>query len=329
MERHHWRQSSLTPIDDANAVLPNRWQRRMNREMPAFYDDPEVKALLLARLKTYAEAGQILNAEGVWKDGRGSPAGCVVEATGLALWPERTGMPKVFGAMLDGVAKYLGSPQRAGRFTLEWFDAVAVGQDMGVLAHALIGWLLTDGRYGMLHLSADEQVLAIVRRVAELHRRGEAGQEPTPTEWSMARDAAMAAADAHEPGTEKLMMSMVEACAWNPATAATVISDTLQAWIRLGTARDGPARAEKIQRAVDALVAEREAEAEKAGLPKPAPDMKRVGMIFMNGMMAAIQADHEQFAKVVVDLTKRSGARSRDAPSEATGGIRSESEVSS
>jgi hypothetical protein len=62
--------------------------------MRAFHSDPAVKSQLVDRLKAYAEAGAIINAENVWKDGKGSPSGCVLHDAGLASRPERTGMPK-------------------------------------------------------------------------------------------------------------------------------------------------------------------------------------------------------------------------------------------
>jgi hypothetical protein len=283
--------------------------------MQAFHNDPAVKSELVDRLKAYAEAGAIINAENVWKDGKGSPSGCVVHDAGLALWPERTGMPKAFGAAIDAVAKDLGSPENAGRFAVEWFDAVPVGEDMGGVAHALTGWLLTDGEHGILRLATTEAVREIVRRVAELHRRGVAGQLPTAAEWGAARAAAMAASDACEKGTEKLVMATAEAAAWNPATAATVISDTLRAWSLLGPARGGAARkahAEQMSRDIQPRNAERAGEAEKAGLPKPAVDMKEVGKAVFAVIMRAAQADHERVAKALLDLTRRSAARSSD-----------------
>jgi hypothetical protein len=285
--------------------------------MQAFHNDPAVKSLHVDRLKAYAEAGAIINAENVWKDGKGSPSGCVVHDGGLALWPERTGMPKALGAAIDAVAKNLGSPENAGRFAVEWFDSVAVGEDMGRVAHALIGWLLTDGEQGILRLATAEAVHEIARRVAELHRRGAAGQAPTAAEWGAARAAAMAVSDSYEKGIEKLVVATVEAAAWNPATAATVISDTLRAWSLLGPVRGGAdrkAHAEQMGRDLEARNAQRAAEAEKAGLPKPAVDMREVFNGVFAVMARAAQADHEQVAKVLVDMTKRSAARSSDEP---------------
>jgi hypothetical protein len=285
--------------------------------MQAFHNDPAVKSRLVERLKAYAEAGAIINAEHVWKDGKGSPMGCVVHDAGLALWPQRTGMPKAFGAAIDAVAKYLGSPENAGWFAVEWLDAVPVGEDMAGVAHGLIGWLLTDDAYGILRLATTEAAQEVVRRVAELHRRGEAGQVPTAAEWGAARAVAMAVSDACEKGTEKLVVATAEAAAWNPATASTVISDTLRAWSMLGAARGGAARqahAEQVNRDLQARHALAAAEAEKAGLPKPAVDMREVGNAVYAVIMRAAQADHQQVAKVLLDLTRRSAARSSDEP---------------
>jgi hypothetical protein len=283
------------------------WRNTEGFIVQAFHNDPAVKSQLVDRLKAYAEAGAIINAENLWKDGKGSPMGCVVNDTGLALWPERTGMPKAFGAAIDAVAKNLGSPENAGRFAVEWLDAVPVGEDMGGVAHALIGWLLTDGEQGVLRLATTEAVREMVRRVAELHRRGAAGQAPTAAEWGAARAAAMAVSDTYEKGIEKLVMATVEAAAWNPATAATVISDTLRAWSLLGSARGGAGRkehAEQMSRELQTRNAQAAADAEKAGLPKPDIDMVEVRNAVFAVMMRAAQADHERVAKALLDLTK-------------------------
>ena len=285
--------------------------------MQAFHNDPALKSQLLERLKTYAEAGAIINAENVWKDGKGSPSGCLLQDGGLASWPERTGMPRAFGAAIDAVARNLGSPEAAGRFAVEWLDAVPVGADMCSVAHALIGWLLTDDEYGIQRLAATEAAEEVVRRVAELHRRGAAGEVPTAAEWGAARTAAMAVSDTCEKGTEKSVMATVEAAAWNPATAATVMSDTMRAWSLLGAARGGSARqahAEQLDRDIKARNALRAAEAEKAGLRKPDVDMLELRNAVFAVIMRALQADHERVAKVLLDLTKRSAARSRNAP---------------
>jgi hypothetical protein len=276
--------------------------------MQAFHNDAAVKSRLVDRLKADAEAGAIINAENVWKGGKGSPSGCVVQGEGLTLWPERTGLPKALGAALDALAKHLGSPENAGRFTVEWLDAVPVGEDMAGVAHGLIGWLLKDAEYGILRLATTDAVQETVRRIADLHRCGAAGEVATAAEWGAARAAAMAVSDACEKGTEKRVAATAEAAAWNPAAASTVISDTLQAWSLLGVARGGAARqadAEQMSRELNARHARAEAEAAKAGLPKPAVDKREVAGAVYAVIMRALQADHQRVANVLLDLTRR------------------------
>jgi hypothetical protein len=108
-----------------------------------------------------------------------------------------------------------------------------------------------------------------------------------------------------------VVVTTAEAAAWNPATAATVISDTLRAWSTLGPVRGAAGRkehAEQMGRDIEARNAQRAAEAEKAGLPKPAVDMVEARNAFFTVMMRAAQADHERVARALLDLTKRSAA---------------------
>jgi hypothetical protein len=71
-----------------------------------------------------------------------------------------------------------------------------------------------------------------------------------------------------------------------------------------------------MDRDIKARHAQRVAEAEKAGLPKPDIDMAEVRNAVFAVMMRAAQADHERVAKALVDLTKRSAARPSNAPQE-------------
>jgi uncharacterized protein (DUF2267 family) len=73
---------------------------------------------------------------------------------------------------------------------------------------------------------------------------------------------------------------------------------------------------EQLDRDIKARNAQRSAEAEKAGLPKPDVDTVELRKAVFAVIMRALQADHERVAKVLLDLTKRSAARSRNAPQE-------------
>jgi len=284
--------------------------------MQAFHGDTAAKSHLLDRLRVYAEAGAIINADNVWKDGKGSPVGCVVESTDLGLWPQRTGMPKALGCALDHVAKNLGSPRNAGLFVVEWIDAVPVGENMCGVAHELIGWLLTDPEHGVLRLASTETARQSVCRVAEMHRRGAAGQAPAAADWAEVRGAILAVpAPGDKDRTQQWVMAAAESAAWNPETAATVIADTLRAWSLLGAARRAvakPADSAQLTRDTQPQIPLPKAPAPD-GLTKPGIDMNKLRDAFFAEMMRLAQLEHQKVAKAMLDFTRRSAAPAMDA----------------
>ena len=205
-----------------------RLEQSIGDAMQAFHADPAIKQEFLARLQAHAEAGEIINRANVWHDGKGGPVACMVHDTDLAVWQQRTGIPKAVGSALDIVASYLDDPEQAARLVLEWVEAVEVGQDLGGVAPALIEWLMSDSEHGLHRCADDEAVRRMISRVADLHRRAATGDAPPEAEWKAARAAAMAATDACENPLEKSIAAAAEAAAWNPATSATAVSDT--AW---------------------------------------------------------------------------------------------------
>jgi hypothetical protein len=243
----------------------------MTGTMQAFHADPALKQDFLARLQAHAQAGEIINRASVWKDGNGGPVACMVHDTDLAVWQQRTGIPKAVGSALDSAASYLDEPDQAARFVLEWVEAVEVGQDLRCVAPALMEWLLSDSEYGIHRFAEDEAVRQMIRRVADLHRHAAIGDAPDEAEWRTARSAAMAATDACGNPVEKSIAAAAEAAAWNPATSATVVSDTMRAWDHLFPRRvpwlvGGGAA---LDREIKAWIEQLKADAEKAGLPAP------------------------------------------------------------
>src|SRR5437667_224727 len=83
------------------------------------------------------------------------------------------------------------------------------------------------------------------------------------------------------------------------SNGSTGIADTLRAWSLLGAARGGAARQahiEQVNRELQARRALAVAEAEKAGLPTPAVDMREIGNAVFGVIMRAAQADHQEVA---------------------------------
>jgi hypothetical protein len=299
-----------------------RLEQGVDDHMQAFHADPAIKLAFLARLQAHAQAGEIINRANVWSDGKGGPVACMVHDTDLAVWQERTGVPKAVGSALDIAASYLDEPEQAARFVLEWVEAVEVGQDLRCVAPALIEWLLSDSEHGILRLAEDEAARQIIRCVADLHRRVAVGDAPPEVEWRAARAAAMAATDACETPLEKSILACVEAAAWNPATSATAVSDTVRAWVKLFPRR-APGlvgRGATLDREIKAWIGQLKADAEKAGLPAPSigerdlcvthPAVVALKRSQMDEIRQAQRQDRQRLAEVLLALTWQSAAAS-------------------
>jgi hypothetical protein len=299
-----------------------RLAQRMEHAMQAFHADPALKQELLTRLQAHAEAGEILNRANVWHDGKGGPVACMVHDTDLSVWQQRTGIPKAVGSALDTVASYLAEPEQAARFVLEWVEAVEVGQDLGGVAPALIEWLMSDSEHGLHRFADDEGVRRMISRVADLHRRAATGDAPPEAEWKAARVAAMAATDACENPLEKSIAAAAEAAAWNPATSATVVSDTVRAWVNLFPRRMPGlvGRGATVDREIKAWIGQLKADAEKAGIPAPNISERDLCMTHpavvalkrsqMDEIRRAQREDRRRLAEVLLAMTWQSAAPS-------------------
>jgi hypothetical protein len=297
-----------------------RIEQRISDTMRAFHADPAIRLELLTRLEAHAQAGEIVNRANFWQDGKGGPVACLVHDTSLVVWQERTGIPRAVGNALDMVASNLDGPERAARFALEWLEAVAVGQDLRSVAPALIDWLLTDSEHGVLRFAEGEALRQTISRVAELHRRVAAGDAPPEAEWRAARTAAIAATDAGGNAGEKLIAAAAEAAAWNPATSATVVSDTVGVWAKLFSRRapQSAGRGWALNQEIKAWLAQLTADAEKAGLPAPNiserdlcekhPAAVALKRIQSDEIKRALREDRQRLAQALLTMTRRSAA---------------------
>jgi hypothetical protein len=299
-----------------------RLEQRQNDAMQAFHADPAIKQEFLTRLQAHAQAGEIINRANVWNDGKGGPVACMVHETDLAVWQERTGIPRAVGSALDIAASYLDEPEQAARFVLEWVEAVEVGQDLRSVAPALMEWLLSDGEYGIHRLAENEAVRQMINFVADLHHRAATGDAPPEAEWRAARNAAMATTDACENPLEKSIAEAAEAAAWNPAISATAVSDTVRAWVKLFPRR-APGlvgRGATLDREINAWIGQLKADAEKDGLPAPNiserdlcvthPAVIALKRLQMDEIRQAQRQDRQRVAEVLLAMTWQSAAAS-------------------
>jgi hypothetical protein len=299
----------------------------MEHDMRAFHADPALKQEILARLKTHAQAGEILNCAHVWDDGKGGPVACMVHDTDLAVWQQRCGIPKAVGSALDLAASHLDGPEQAAGFAIEWVEAVEVGQDLRGVAPALLAWLLSDREHGILRFAEPEAVREAIGRVADLHRRAAAGDVAPEAEWRAARAAAMAATDACETPLQKSIAAAGEAAAWNPATAAAAVSDTVRAWVNLFSLRVPrfTGRGAMLDREIKEWLGRLKADAEKAGLP--APNVSEHDLCVAHPAVVAFKRaqaeeikraqrdDRQRLAEILLTLTWQSTTWQSAAPS--------------
>jgi hypothetical protein len=299
-----------------------RIEQRIDDAMQAFHADPAIKQEFIDRLQAHARAGEILNRASVWNDGKGGPVACMVHDTDLGVWEQRTGIPKAVGSALDVAASYLDQPEQAARLVLEWVEAVEVGQDLGRVAPALMEWLLSDSEHGIHGLADNEAARQMINRVADLHRRAATGDAPPEAEWRAARAAAMAATDACETPLGKSIPACAEAAAWNPATSATVVSDTVRAWANLFPRR-APGlvgQGATLDREIKVWIAQLTADAEKAGLAAPNiserdlcvthPAVVALKRSQMEEIKRAQRHDRRRLAEVLLALTWQTAAAS-------------------
>jgi hypothetical protein len=236
----------------------------------AFHNDPALKQEFISRLSGHAQAGELLNAASSWKDGKGSPVACMVHDTNLIVWQGQTGIPKAVGNALDTAAALFDRPAKAAQFTLEWMEAIAVGQDLCGVAPGLIIWLLSDAEHGLRRWTMEARVGEAIDRVVGLHRRAASGNVPDESEWQQVRAAAMAATDGCE-GVENAIAACTEAAAWNTASASTAVSDTVRVWTNLvAVRRQGQfGRSFALDGEIKAWIAQLADDANRAGRPAP------------------------------------------------------------
>lgn len=104
----------------------------------------------------------------------------------------------------------------------DWLGVVAPGADLSGLASRTLIWAIEK--------AGEEAPRGEARAVIELHRLVIAGERPARAQWSEARRAAVIATEHSDPASH-YAHAMVEAAAWHPDSAASVLYDTLLPWL--------------------------------------------------------------------------------------------------
>ncbi|WP_342249189.1 hypothetical protein [Sphingomonas sp. OTU376] len=157
---------------------------------------------------------------------------------------EAIGLPAAIPPALEMIGRLGDSPDAL----VLWLDAVAPGASLRHLPSKMLLW--TMHRLEESGFLSDE-----LGKVAGLHARLIAGDEPPRAEWKAVRRAAIAETNARQ-GLDRLAHGVVEAAAWDPAVAPTVLREALGPWLQhiAATAATGTGWSEADVRAMQKIV---------------------------------------------------------------------------
>lgn len=197
----------------------------------AFLGDPAIKAQALARLRSHIAAGTFVIFP-AWEDGKANVIGALVEADDKRAFADQYGYPLALATALEVIVNAFGFSPNAEAFVESLLERTPVGADLSRVVPQVLVYLLD--RPDIVALTARHPEVEQCRRaIVALHQRLIAGDEPDRKEWKSARMASVAASDTITDDTLLHMASLiVEAAAW-PATARSVLHDTLGACGRL------------------------------------------------------------------------------------------------
>ncbi|MBO9713308.1 hypothetical protein [Sphingomonas sp.] len=184
----------------------------------AFQGDPLVRDAALMRLRAAAARDAVKTKPLLWDGTAGSPLGCLLASEDPAGWTDALGLP----AGLALPVELLSINASGGAGGLEAFLlAVPPGADATPLVANALLWMLDQ-------VAGASSVAAEVR---EAQAAALAGASPPREAWRALRKRAMAAtAEARAPA-EAAAATMVEAMAWDPTEARSVLRDALDGWV--------------------------------------------------------------------------------------------------
>ena len=215
----------------------------------AFHGDPAVKAQMKERLaRAGAEDALVIGATS-WDGRQGTMAGLLGEGDGKA-FAAATGIPASIGDLFDLLLQFVAhTPGEVAQTGQAWLEALPVGADTSVLPGRIALRMLTWPEFG--------DVEDVRNGVVRLHERAARGLRTERKDWSAARAAAVAAANA----TGTSVAAMTEAAAWSPLTSRTVLTDTFRGWLEARVARAPGAdwdkeREARSQETLEAIAAE-------------------------------------------------------------------------
>jgi len=135
--------------------------------MLTFFNDPQLKAALLARLEGHRLADEIVQRE-YWDYSKGCLIGCAIHGDDVLKFEREFGL-SVYVARLGEYFFEALPLEKAKTLPVEIIEAIPVGVDSSLVWPHFWHWLVTDTQHGLLCLSLNPNIGDLLKRVDALY----------------------------------------------------------------------------------------------------------------------------------------------------------------
>jgi len=135
--------------------------------MLTFFNDPQLKAALLARLEGHRLADEIVQHD-YWQNSKGCLIGCAIHGNNALKFEHEFGL-SVYVARLGEYFFETFPLDKAKTLPVEIIEAIPVGVDSSLVWPHFWHWLVTDTQHGLLCLPLQSNIVDLLKRVDALY----------------------------------------------------------------------------------------------------------------------------------------------------------------
>ena len=196
--------------------------------MLTFFNDPQLKAALLARLEGHRLADEIVQRE-YWDYSKGCFIGCAIHGDDVLKFEHEFGL-SIYVARLGEYFFEALPLDKAKTLPVEIIESVPVGVDSSLVWPHFWHWLVTDTKHGLLCLPLKSNIVDLLKRVDALYATWPHVDERAAGAAARAARAAARAARAAAWEAAGAARAVAWAAAWAAGAAGA-------AWAAAGAAR--------------------------------------------------------------------------------------------
>jgi len=135
--------------------------------MLTFFNDPQLKAALLARLEGHRLADEIVQHD-YWQNSKGCLIGCAIHGNNALKFEHEFGL-SVYVARLGEYFFETFPLDKAKTLPVEIIEAIPVGVDSSLVWPHFWHWQVTDPKHGLLCLPLQSNIVDLLKRVDALY----------------------------------------------------------------------------------------------------------------------------------------------------------------